>query len=418
MERPPRPLQLARRIEPIALLAALWVWLALAGLLAVHGWLALNGRVAPAVALGLAAFPALAMFLLLPHWRRPWAGAAMNALWLGFAVAACVAAGGIGSPMTAAFFIGPALAMRMGDAKAAGEAVVFAALGFALTAFANLPPPTDVFVPASAFFCLVFAVWLLAAPAEGTLRPLPAAAPKTPTSAVALHAASMAHELRTPLNHIVGFAQMIQQQVFGPTQEKYVEYAGLIRDSGDRLLAQVSDLMDLARIEAGRFHLNPEVIDVAALCRQAAAEAAGSAMSKSISIIVQAPDALPADLDPRAVSQILTNLLGNAVKFTPIAGAVVVSAKAAREGVLLQVDDSGPGFPPSAFSRLAQPFERAGASPQTQGTGLGLAIVRALCDAQSGTLSLANGDEIGASVSVYLPNAAPAAKSGAGAQKR
>jgi signal transduction histidine kinase len=392
---------------PWALTAGLWAWLAAALVLAAAGWLSSAGRIAPALALGLAATPALAMFAILPHWQKPWAGDVATAAWTGFALAAAIATGGLGSALNTAFLIAPALAARRGDPRAQWEALGFSALGVTaagLIAAYVLPQaaaPPALLSTVGGIACLALAGWVLAAPISAP-KPAPRPTPR-PLSASAMQAAAMAHELRTPLTHILGFAEVMEQQIFGPLSDKYVEYAGLIRTSGAHLLGLVNDLMDLARIEAGRWRMEPEKLDAAPVCREAMALAQGQAGLKSIVLHADVAGSLPVLADPRALRHILLNLVGNAVKFTPDAGRVSLRAARDHKDLVLIVTDTGPGFPPAAFGRLATPFERGDNVADAAGTGLGLALVKALAQAQGGALILANGDQEGAIVTVRLP---------------
>jgi nitrogen-specific signal transduction histidine kinase len=401
----------ARPIEPMALAAGLWAWLGLGLVLAVMAWVGGQPRVIGALALGLAAAPALAMFLMMPAWGRPWAAEAASIIWTAFAASAAAATGGAASPLAAAFLIGPALALRMGPADRLAEALAATAIGFGCAALTGAvfkagDAPEDsaaVLIGGAGFACVMFAGWVLAAPSRDAPDKIPIETATAERSAAALHAAMMAHELRTPLTHILGFAEMMQAQVFGPLNSKYLEYAGLIRTSGANLLAMVNDLMELARIEAGRQPLEPADFDAVALCAEAIAHAQGAAAPKTIRLVSAFGAALPARADARALRHILTNLLGNAVKFTPAGGEVQISAVQEGQDLVIVVEDSGPGFPPSAFARLGAPFERGENVAETPGTGLGLALVRSLAEAQGGRLILANSDNGGALVTVRLP---------------
>lgn len=397
-------------IDPGALAWGVWAWLFAGVALAAFAWAQGGARIEGAVMLALAAIPALSMFLLARYGRQPWMAAAMLVVWTGFATGATAMTGGVTSPLLAAFLIGPALATRLGDARTVFEALVAAAAGYALAALAGAPAAGTVgwAEAAGGFACLMFALWVLAAPSAPSARAQddhPDHLVMPVRSAAALHAATMAHELRTPLTHILGFAELIQAQIFGPLNDKYVEYAGLIRSSGAHLLAMVNDLMDLAKIEAGRLELEPVPFDARAVGAEVLAEAEGQAQTKGVSLRLMGDATAPVVADPRAFRQVLLNLIGNAVKFTPTGGSVQLDIRGDAGGLTLVVRDTGPGFPPNAFATLATPFTRADNAGDVPGTGLGLALVRSLVEAQGGSLHLANSDEGGAEVTVRLPAA-------------
>lgn len=394
--------QRMRAIEPWALSGALWAWLALSVLLAQYAW-ASGGRSGPAaLILGLGAAPVLATFLVHPTGAGPWAGALAATVWTGFATAATVITGGAHSPMVVAFLIGPAMALRLGDQEHAAEAAVCAGAGFIAVALLGIDAPRTEqgFVAFAVLGALAMAVWILVAPAPEA-APLP---PAPPSAASAIHAAAMAHELRTPLTHILGFSEMMQSQIFGPLAPKYLEYAGLIRSSGTHLLSLVNDLMDLSRIEAGAWRMERATFNAVLVCGEAAAQSEGQAGVKGVTLrFTPATPAIPVTADARALRQIVLNLVANAVKFTPKGGAVKVAVRVERGDLVIQVEDTGPGFPPTAFANLARPFERGAAGADTPGVGLGLALVKSLAGLHGGRLSLANADAGGALVTVRLP---------------
>jgi cell cycle sensor histidine kinase DivJ len=220
--------------------------------------------------------------------------------------------------------------------------------------------------------------------------------------------AHMSHELRTPLNAIIGFSEMMMHEMFGNLGDpRYQEYARLIHESGAHLLELINGVLDLSKIEAGKFDLNETAFDLEAVADQASrlvrlqAERKGVALKTSI-----APGARTIFADQRAVKQILLNLLANAVKFTPRGGAVWIAA--AREGgaVELAVADTGIGIAETDLHRLGQPFEQAGSAPSPEGTGLGLALVKALSALHEGEVRIQSARGEGTVVRVRLPHAA------------
>lgn len=222
--------------------------------------------------------------------------------------------------------------------------------------------------------------------------------------------ANMSHELRTPLNAIIGFAELMRRRMFGTLgHPRYDEYATLIYDSGQLLLDLISDILDMAKIEAGKLELNLEHVDLKETIADCVRLVQQRADNSGVTIGVSIPDATaPLVADRRAIKQVLLNLLSNAVKFTP-AGGHVQAAVETRDGrAVITVRDDGIGIPESELSRLGQPFEQVCADPMLAkaGTGLGLALVRALAEKHGGTLRIASHEGSGTSVSVDFPLAA------------
>jgi len=221
--------------------------------------------------------------------------------------------------------------------------------------------------------------------------------------------ANMSHELRTPLNAIIGFSDIVRTRAFGDSAEKYSEYGGFIHQSGHHLLALIGDILDLAKIEAGRKVLQREPIDVIGLVLDEVRLADERAAAKGVGVISMAPRSLPLlEADLHAVRQILSNLLSNAVKFTPRGGKVQVSLalNAARE-MELCVSDTGLGI---AAEDQANIFERFGqGSPEVttaeRGSGLGLSIVKGLVDMHEGRLRLESALGQGTRLTVTFPAA-------------
>jgi signal transduction histidine kinase len=222
--------------------------------------------------------------------------------------------------------------------------------------------------------------------------------------------ANMSHELRTPLNAIIGFSDIMQHQVKGPLTAAYQEYAALINESGNHLLNLVSDILDLAKIEAGRFSIDPhemnlvETIDLCLRLTQRRAEEGAITLVKTVQ-----QDCLTLTADPRACKQILLNLLSNAVKFTRRGGTVEVIASAIGDGVSLKVRDTGIGIPADLLPRIGSAFEQASNDPMLarEGTGLGLALVKALVAQHGGRIGIESRENFGTTVTIDLPRAQP-----------
>ena len=219
--------------------------------------------------------------------------------------------------------------------------------------------------------------------------------------------ANMSHELRTPLNAIIGFSEVMTSAMFGPLGDgRYDEYARDIHASGQHLLALINDILDMAKIEAGKLTLRPERLDVAELVEDSVRLVRTRVESGAIKLVLDLPPGLP-DIwaDERALKQVLLNLLSNAVKFTPRGGRVAVSARAEGEHVRLEIADTGVGIAPEDLARLGRPFEQAESqqSKTVQGTGLGLALVKALTALHEGEFTLSSEPGVGTVASVILP---------------
>jgi two-component system cell cycle sensor histidine kinase PleC len=234
----------------------------------------------------------------------------------------------------------------------------------------------------------------------------------------------MSHELRTPLNAIIGFSELIHTELHGPHADtRYREYGGLIHNAGRHLLSLINDVLDMSKIEAGKFELNCESFDIREVirdCIDLMRERARQARVEVLEIVPTVP--LRIDADQRAMKQILLNLLSNAIKFTPEGGRVAVRAALEDDCLVLTVTDTGIGIPADQLSRIGNPFVqvRTSAGAAHEGTGLGLALVRALAETHAGTLKIDSKVGLGTTVTVMIPVAArvgasdapPLAKSG------
>jgi signal transduction histidine kinase len=218
--------------------------------------------------------------------------------------------------------------------------------------------------------------------------------------------ANMSHELRTPLNAIIGFSDLMQHKLFGPLSERYEQYALLINESGHHLLNLVSDILDLAKIEAGKFAITPETINLNESIGYCVQMVKRRAEERGIYLTAHLPAApLMLEADARGCKQIVLNLLANAVKFTREQGHVAVTAAAAGGRVTITVSDDGVGIPAHALSRIGHAFEQASNDPlqAREGTGLGLALVRALVAEHGGAVRIVSTENVGTTVTVVLP---------------
>ncbi|MEI7790611.1 MAG: PAS domain-containing sensor histidine kinase [Alphaproteobacteria bacterium] len=224
--------------------------------------------------------------------------------------------------------------------------------------------------------------------------------------------ANMSHELRTPLNAIIGFSEVMTREMFGPVGPRYQEYSRLIHESGAHLLELINSVLDMSKIEAGKFELAEELFDLGDTAESAVrflkipAERAGVALKLDIAVSARLVFA-----DRRAIKQILVNLLSNGVKYTPPGGTVSVTARA-EKGIEIVVHDTGTGISKADLARLGQPFEQVENAEvrAKEGTGLGLALVKALAAMHGGEAALTSALGEGTTVTVRLPNAAVNAK--------
>jgi cell cycle sensor histidine kinase DivJ len=220
--------------------------------------------------------------------------------------------------------------------------------------------------------------------------------------------ASVAHELRTPLNAIIGFADMMDNEVFGPVgHRKYREYAEHIRDSGVYLVDLVSDLLDMSKLEAGKFTIERQRLEVAPLLDECMSMVSGSAEVAGVNLRCEAERGIYLNADRRALKQAVVNLLSNAVKFTPSDGSVMLRALPVVDGVVISVSDTGVGIPASELGRIGKPFEQvSGTKSMHRGTGLGLSLVKALTELHGGRMDISSAIGDGTTVTLQIPSEA------------
>jgi two-component system, cell cycle sensor histidine kinase DivJ len=219
--------------------------------------------------------------------------------------------------------------------------------------------------------------------------------------------ANVSHELRTPLNAIIGFAEMLGNPQLAPQlPERRREYAGIIQQSGQHLLAVVNSILDMSKIQSGAFDILPEPFDMAPLIDLCCDMVKLKAQQSNIELVRAFSPRLEEIVgDKRACKQILINLLSNAVKFTPANGRVTVDVRPEGNHLTLSVTDTGIGIAARDLVRLGDPFFQAGATYDRlyEGTGLGLSVVRGLVGLHGGTMSIESEPGKGTCVSVRLP---------------
>ena len=224
--------------------------------------------------------------------------------------------------------------------------------------------------------------------------------------------ANMSHELRTPLNAILGFSEIIAQECFGPVgSPRYREYASDIHASGAHLLSLINDLLDVAKIEAGKMDIEPNQLDAKRAFDIALKLIGAKAREKHQELAIDIEASAPAlYADERALKQILINLVSNAVKFTPEGGRISVVGGLARDGGFqIAVHDNGPGIPREKLDKIFTPFSQVDNryDRQAGGTGLGLALVRGLAELHGGRAWLESEPGRGCSAYVVLPATPP-----------
>lgn len=228
--------------------------------------------------------------------------------------------------------------------------------------------------------------------------------------------AMMSHELRTPLNAIMGFSEIIRDQIYGPhSNKKYIEQAGFIREAGGLLSDLISDLLELSALERRGRDLKIEEVEVDSLVTTTLQLLQDTATKRQIVLLPEIPAGLPVlSIDRRAAIQCLTNILGNAIKYSPDLSDIRISAEQTGEFVQIHVHDRGPGIPEAELGRVTEPFRRgAGArSTPAQGVGLGLAIAENLMKRHNGSLEIVSSPADGTTVTLVFPiiaDVAPAA---------
>ncbi|WP_375673114.1 ATP-binding protein [Bartonella sp. TS82HLJMH] len=218
--------------------------------------------------------------------------------------------------------------------------------------------------------------------------------------------ANMSHELRTPLNAILGFSDIMLQSTFGPLgSQRYKEYMHDIYNSGTHLLTLINDILDMSKIEAGRFSLDCKNTDLEPIISEAVRTLTPQAQEKNIIVTTNITPELHAEVDGRAMKQIFLNLISNAVKFTPSGGNIDVCAFKKKNNLIFKITDTGVGIPQSAIKKLGQPFEQVEnqLTKSHTGSGLGLAISRSLLELHKGKLEITSKEMKGTTVTIIMP---------------
>jgi signal transduction histidine kinase len=218
--------------------------------------------------------------------------------------------------------------------------------------------------------------------------------------------ANMSHELRTPLNAVIGFSEVLGDELFGDLNEKQAEYVGDIHESGRHLLSLINDILDLSKVEAGhmeldlaRFPLHPAIDNALTLVSERAARRGLTLTSK----IDELPDEMVGD--ERKFKQILLNVLSNAIKFTPAGGQVTLTGQCHDSWIEIEIRDTGVGISAEEQTRVFDAFQQAGRdyARKAEGTGLGLTLTRQFVELHGGSIKVASAPDEGSTFTIKLP---------------
>ncbi len=218
--------------------------------------------------------------------------------------------------------------------------------------------------------------------------------------------AHLSHDIRTPLNHIIGFADMMRQQPFGPLGDaKYLGYVEAVKSSGERLLGFFGSILELAELEGGRRELRRDRFTADELLLGIFRRFTGQAQAAGVTFGLGGPCNALLTADRFALERMVSNLTENAIRFTPRGGKVTLAAYAAADGVVLEVTDTGIGMSQDRLATLSQPFVfgDAALTRDREGAGLGIAIARAIAELSGGHLAIDSRQGLGTTVAVSLP---------------
>lgn len=218
--------------------------------------------------------------------------------------------------------------------------------------------------------------------------------------------ANMSHELRTPLNAVIGFSEMLQDQVFGELNEKQMKYMSNITSSGKHLLGLINDILDVTKIEAGKMELHYEEFNTGTDIKDIVASLMPLASEKEIEIVVDTSQDIPdITADKTKFKQMIYNLLSNAIKFTNTHGTISISTSANDKMIKIDIKDSGIGIDKEDLNKLFSPFSQidSEATRQYQGTGLGLAIVKKFAQMHEGFVKVESEKGVGSTFSLSIP---------------
>ena len=218
--------------------------------------------------------------------------------------------------------------------------------------------------------------------------------------------AGVSHELRTPLNAIIGFSDMMRSRLFGPLPSKYAEYADMIHDSGQHMLDLIGDVLDLSKVQAGKYELQYDNFDAGDVVKSSVKMIRPSADAAKVAFDVMInQDEILIEADRKALRQILLNLLSNAVKFSNEGDTVTVAAQADKKELNIKVSDTGVGINAEDLAMIGTPYKQSasGLVSEERGSGLGLSLVKSLVDLHGGDFHIVSDVDQGTNVTVTLP---------------
>jgi signal transduction histidine kinase len=217
--------------------------------------------------------------------------------------------------------------------------------------------------------------------------------------------ASMSHELRTPLHTIIGFSELLAEQLEGPLNEKQHRFIQHIHKDSLHLLELINDVLDISKIEADRLELRPEAFDFTALVAESLASVRSLAEAKSHTLELSCDVPTAVEADRLRIRQVLVNLLSNAIKFTPEGGRLRLDACVQQDSVMVSVQDNGVGIPPEDQESIFDKFHQVGATTKgvREGTGLGLAITKRLVEQHGGSIWVQSQPRKGSTFFFSLP---------------
>ena len=216
--------------------------------------------------------------------------------------------------------------------------------------------------------------------------------------------ASVSHELRTPLNTIIGFAEILVKEFFGPLNDKQVEYGRGILDSSDHLLLLINDILDMANIQAGKMELEKAPVDFAAMLQTVTPMVQDRANQRHLEIKTEIDSDLGfVEVDERRIKQVIFNLFSNAIKFTPAKGEIILGAHKTDDGYVMTVRDNGKGIAEDQIEHIFERFTKGDTTKQNAGAGLGLSLVKSFVELHGGHVELTSTENIGTTVSCFLP---------------
>lgn len=224
----------------------------------------------------------------------------------------------------------------------------------------------------------------------------------------ALFFAGVSHELRTPLNAIIGFSDMMRSRLFGPLPSKYAEYADMIHDSGQHMLDLIGDVLDMTKVDVGKYELVYNTFDAADVIRSSVKMIQPTADAAEVQLVLDFAEDAPEliiEADRKALRQMLLNLLSNAIKFSPKGGKVSLSAKTVAHVLNVTVTDHGSGMSEAELEQVGKPFVQtsSGKNSDQRGSGLGLSLVKSLVELHNGRFAIASQLDRGTTADIYLP---------------